>query len=334
MALYGQDTNRFITMVQTDMANMQALLAPADGLMLVGHALGVEQGPCAFITLGPSLFSNNPIIEVIHCIRQYMPPASTPNAAADPLQHRSLVFAGEMAHGQLPKVWLEPTTGLPAHFQEAVIAVPTYQALDVFYQNHAVEQLAPNRMVTTNKNVRYMTYIPQVWVPALIGGKSPKEALDCVRELIHMMPVAEHGKVEYINDYRKAACQQLGGNSAQRDASKMVVPFANPGRTPALQGWELRQLTTFYPHLGGGPMRAPGQAQPAIDFTAFGNNLAWGLTAGMTTAAQGFAALLPLPAAKTKDDWTPLQKRMIVKLIGKGEDADFEAVAPEFGPSL
>jgi hypothetical protein len=42
MALYGQDTNRFITMVQTDiMANMQALLAPANGLMLVGHALGV-----------------------------------------------------------------------------------------------------------------------------------------------------------------------------------------------------------------------------------------------------------------------------------------------------
>jgi hypothetical protein len=116
MALYGQDTNRFITMVQTDMANMWALLAPTDGLRLIGHALGVEQGPCAFITLGPSLFANNPIIEVTHCIRQYMLTVSTPNAASDPLQHRTLVFAGEMAHGQLPKVWLEPTTGLSAHF--------------------------------------------------------------------------------------------------------------------------------------------------------------------------------------------------------------------------
>jgi hypothetical protein len=108
----------------------------------------------------------------------------------------------------------------------------------------------------------------------------------------------------------------------------MVVPFANPGRTPALQGWSLRQLNTFYPHLGRGDLSAPGLAQLAMDFTAFSDNLAQGLTAGMATAAQGFAALLPVPATKTKEDWTPLQKRMIVKLIGKGEDADFDAVAP------
>jgi hypothetical protein len=173
-----------------------------------------------------------------------------------------------------------------------------------------------------------MTYISQVWVPALIGGRSPKEALDCIRELIHVMPAAEHRQFEYITDYLKATCRKLGGISTQRDASKMVVPFANPGRTPALQGWASRQLTIFYPHLGGGPMHAPGPDRPAMGFTAFGDNLARGLTAGMTTAAQGFAALMPLPAAKTKDDWTPLQKRMIAKVIDKAEDADFEAVAP------
>jgi hypothetical protein len=37
---------------------------------------------------------------------------------------------------------------------------------------------------------------------------------------------------------------------------------------------------------------------------------------------------MPLPSARVKEDWTPLQKRSIMKVMGRGEDADFDAVAP------
>lgn len=101
MALYGQDAGRFLSLVTIDMNNMQTLLAPQDGLTLVANALGVEHGPCAFLAITPSMFPGNPTVEVIHCIRQYSLPVLTPNASADPLQHRTILFSGEMANGQL-----------------------------------------------------------------------------------------------------------------------------------------------------------------------------------------------------------------------------------------
>jgi hypothetical protein len=175
--LYGQDRAHFVSLVQTNMNNMRQPLGPVDGLMLVANALGVETGPCAFLSVTPSMFRTSPMIEVIHCTRQYMLPPSTPNAAADPLQHRTLLINGDMAHGQLPQILLEPTNGLPAHFQETSSGVPTDAAIQAFYQTHPASELMPSRTATTNKNVCYFTYIPQAWVPAFIGGNSPKTAL-------------------------------------------------------------------------------------------------------------------------------------------------------------
>jgi hypothetical protein len=332
MALYGQDADRFKSMVTTDMGNMQALLAPPDGLMLVANALGVEQGPFAFLAIPPSMFPGNPTVEVIHCIRQYMLPVSTPNASTDPLQHRTLLFIGDMANGQLPQMWLEPTTGLPAHFQEAAIAIPTAAAVQAFYTNHPSDELMPSRAATTNQAVRYLAYIPQAWVPAFIGGLSPKVAFDRVEELVNLMPATDHAQFAYVKDFLRAGCQKLGGASAGRDASKMMLPLANPGRAPALTSWALRQLSAFYPAIGRGPNPAVTNAPPPMDYGAFGDSLARGLSAGMTaslnTAAHGFATMMPLPSARTKEDWTPLQKRIIIKLMGRAEDADFGAVAP------
>jgi hypothetical protein len=171
---HGDITKLLISLVKTDMANMQALLAPPDGLMLVVNALGVEHGHCAFLVVTPSMFANNPLVKVVHCVRQYMLPASTSNAAADPLQHRTILFSGDMSNGLCPRLWLEPATGLPAHFQETATEVPTQAAVQAFYQNHTASELMPRRAATTNMPIRYLTYIPQAWVPACIGGLSQK----------------------------------------------------------------------------------------------------------------------------------------------------------------
>jgi hypothetical protein len=267
-----------------------------------------------------------------------MLPTSTPNAVTDPLQHRTILFSGDMSSGLRPRLWLEPTTGLPAHFQETATDVPTLAAVQAIYQGHPATELMPRRAATTNRPIRYLMYIPQAWVPAFIGGLAPKTALDRAHELILVMPGPEQDQFGYVTDYLRATCQSPGG--AEGRGSKMLVPLRDPGRAPTLHSWALRQLSSFYPSLRGRPARplAPHQ-NGGMDLTAFGNSLAQGLSAGMsaslTTAAQGFATLLPLPPAKPKEDWTPLQKRMIIKLMGRAEDADFDAVAPpiwaEFG---
>jgi hypothetical protein len=122
------------------------------------------------------------------------------------------------------------------------------------------------RAAADQRSVRYMAYIPQAWVPAFIGGNSPKEALDRANLLMNMMPAPERAQFEYIHHFLRASCQKLGGASAQRNGSKMVLALTNPGRTTALTSWAIRQLASFYPSINqqGPTLRHLAPSEPPI----------------------------------------------------------------------
>jgi hypothetical protein len=333
-ALYGTDRNRFVEMVKTDMTNMASHLDNPNGQTLVAHALGVATGPCAFLAVTPSGFGGAPTVEVLHCLRQYILPSSQPNAAQNPLQNRTLAFGGDMAHGQLPRILQEPAMGMPASFQAQPQSVPTEEAIATFYDNNADDQLVPNRNVATaQKSVASVAYIPQVWMPAFVVGLTPKRALDRAKELQQLMLVAEQDQFDYVLTFLRFACQK-GGGVAQREQSKALLLCSDPGRSPELHSWALQQLRSYYPTVAvGGQAATPGnQPLPGVDLTAFGESLARGLSTGLTatfsTAAQGIQAFLPVQSTRTREDWTPLQRKTILKVMGKHASTDFDQEAP------
>jgi hypothetical protein len=85
-----------------EMSNMDQHLMDPAGTGLLTHALGVLTGPCAFLAVPPPAFPGQTMIEVVHCICQYIIPVSLPNSATDHLQGQMILFMGEisMVHGR------------------------------------------------------------------------------------------------------------------------------------------------------------------------------------------------------------------------------------------
>jgi hypothetical protein len=111
-SLHGGDCGRFLTLMNTEMANMNHMLVDPTGAGLLAHALGVQTGPCAFLAVVPAMAAGQTKVEVIHCTRQYIIPATQPNSATDPLQGRMILFLGEITNNQLLMIFMEPLTGL------------------------------------------------------------------------------------------------------------------------------------------------------------------------------------------------------------------------------
>jgi hypothetical protein len=132
-SLHGGDLGRFLALMNTEMANMNHMLADPTGSGLLAHALGVQTGPCAFLAVVPAAAAGQVRIEVIHCTRQYIIPATQPNSATDPLQGRMILFMREVSNNQLPIVLMKPPTGLHAYFASQQTAVPDEVLLDAFY---------------------------------------------------------------------------------------------------------------------------------------------------------------------------------------------------------
>jgi hypothetical protein len=131
--------------------------------------------------MAPPTFTGQTQIEVVHCVQQYIIPASQPNSATDPLQRHMVVFWGEMAHGQLPMIMLESALGLPNFFIAQPTTVPNNNSMVTFYQTHGHQELVTSQTLAINLTqhmVQYLTFLPIPFVPAFIDRMHPKAALN------------------------------------------------------------------------------------------------------------------------------------------------------------
>jgi hypothetical protein len=319
--------------MNTEMANMNHMLTDPTGSGLLAHALGVQTGPCAFLAVVPAMAAGETRIEVVHCTRQYIIPATQPNSATDPLQGRMILFMGEITNNQLPIIFMEPPTGLHAYFAFQQTPVPDMAFVETFYSTHGVQDLIPSCTVAANlvdRPVRYLTFIPLPFVPAFIDGLFPREGLNRATEIIQFLPAADRAQFEYLSDFLRATCHRNTGANAE---SKMLVPLANPGRDALFIQWCVLQIMMYFPAISGsaqglGPPPPP-MGPGGIDFNALGASLSSGLSTGIAAAlmtAQQLAA--PLQSAKAKEDWSPLLQEQVLKLMGLPADHDFITTAP------
>jgi hypothetical protein len=107
---YRQSLDRFQDLVTTEVIRMAQLYRyqePTGTSMVTAHAMaGVTTFPCAFLTILPVTLGNQPVVLVrIHCVRQYIHPATDGVAATnDLLNNRTFLFMGDCFLPQLPTI--------------------------------------------------------------------------------------------------------------------------------------------------------------------------------------------------------------------------------------
>jgi hypothetical protein len=314
--LYGQSVDRFRELANTDLTHMAQLYGnqePTGTSMVFAHAMGVTTGPCAFLTVLPVTPGNNPVVSVIHCVRQYIRPARDGAAATnDPLNNRTFAFMGDCFPPQLPTVKMEPSTGIIDYGQPTAMPVPNDGPLGTFYQGHADEELAPRRTATTQQTIRQVIYLPVAWLPSFMDDPLPKVAWERASTLQNLMEAGDQAAFQPLVDWTKAACLKRG-TAAQSD-SQLAVPWREVRASQEFIGWATSQLANFYPgiyHLAAPP--APG-GNPLAGFSAAA--LAQAIQQGMATGMAGMAALAPVQPASVSVSWTPLQQTTILKACG------------------
>jgi hypothetical protein len=143
--------------------------------MVIAHAMGVITGPCAFLTILPTTPGNDSVILVLHCVRQFIRPATDGAAATnDPLNNRTFAFIGDCFPPQLPAIKMEPSTGLVDYGQPTVMPVPDDAPMGAFYQTHGDKELAPRRTTSTQQEVRQVIYLPMAWVNCGSSSLKPR----------------------------------------------------------------------------------------------------------------------------------------------------------------
>jgi hypothetical protein len=319
--LYGQSVDRFQDLARTDIGHMTQLYGdqdPTGTSMVFAHAMGVTTGPCAFLTVLPVTPGNLPVVSVIHCVRQYIR-AATDGAAAtnDPLNNRTFVFMGDCFPPQLPTIKMEPSTGIIDYGQPTALPVPNEGPLELFYQGHGDEELAPRRTTTTQQAIRQVIYLPAAWLPSFIEALPPKIAWERATILQNLMAAEDQATFQPLVDWTKAACLRKG--TVTQGDSQLSVPWRDVRTSQRFVGWASSQLANFYPGIYPAMGAPPGPAEnPFAGFSAeaLTQAIQQGMATGMVGMAQGMAALAPIQPASTSGSWTPLQQATILKACG------------------
>jgi hypothetical protein len=320
-ALYGQSVDRFRELATTDVTHMAQLYGnqePTGTSMVFAHAMGVTTGPCAFLTILPVTPGNQPVVSVIHCVRQYIRSAADGTAATnDPLNNRTFVFMGDCFPPQLPAIKMEPSTGIIDYGQPMVMPVPNDGPLAIFYQGHGDEELVPRRTATTQQDIRQVIYLPVAWIPAFIDDLPPKIAWDRALALQALMAAGDRAAFQPLVDWTKAAC--LKKTAAAQSGSQLAIPWREVRTSQLFVGWATSQLANFYPgiyHATGAPPAPGGNPFAGFSAQALAQAIQQGMATGMAGMAQGMAALAPVQPASTAGSWTPLQQTAILKGCG------------------
>jgi hypothetical protein len=319
--LYGQSLERFQELASTDATHMAQLYGdqePTGTSMVFAHAMGVTTGPCAFLTILPVTPGNSPVVLVIHCVRQYIRPATNGAAATnDPLNNRTFVFIGDCFPPQLLTIKMEPSTGIIDYGQPLAMPVPNDGPMDTFYQAHKDEELVPRPTAATQQDIRQVMYLPVAWIPSFIDDLPPKVAWERARTLQALMVAADQAAFQPLVDWTKAAC--LKKAAAAQSGSQVAIPWREVRTSQRFVGWATSQLANFYPgtyHATGAPPAPGGNPFAGFSAEALAQAIQQGMATGMAGMAQGMAALAPVQPASTAGSWTPLQQAAILKACG------------------
>jgi hypothetical protein len=214
--------------------------------MVFAHAMGVTTGPCAFLTILPVTPGNSTVVSVIHCVGQYIRPATDGAAATnDSLNNRTFVFMGDCFPPQLPMIKTEPSTGIINYGQPLAMPVPNDGPTDTFYQAQENEELLPRRTATTQQDIRQVIYLSVAWIPAFIDDLPPKVAWERARILQGLMVAEDQAAFQPLVNWTKTAC--LKKAAAAQSGSQVAVPWREVrwlGYKPTgqLLSWHLLRL--------------------------------------------------------------------------------------------
>jgi hypothetical protein len=318
-ALYGQDIGRLRELSVNDMtliASLYGTQEPQGTTQVMAHAIGVQSGPCSFLTILPTTPGNDPIVEVITGLRQYVRPATDGLAAVnDPLNNRTFALFGDSFQPQLPVIRLEPSNGFVAAGQPSNMAVPTDASLTAYFQQHPDHILAPRRTgVTVNEEVRRVLYLPTAWTPAFIGGLSPREAWTRALELQALMEAPHRALFDPIVTWTRAACAKIGGASAEANQSQLCTPWRQVRMDQRFIQWANTAVRSFFPGTTFGTTNPP---PGATNFGAITQAMTQSLTTGLSGLVQGISALAPVqPTTQSSSTWSPMQQEAILKACG------------------
>jgi hypothetical protein len=319
--LYGQSLDRFRELASTDATHMAQLYRdqePTGTSMVFAHAMGVTTGPCVFLTILRATPGNSTVVSVIHCVRQYIRPATDGAAATnDPLNNRTFVFMGDCFPPQLPMIKMEPSTGIIDYGQPLAMPVPNDGSMGTFYQAHENEELLPQRTPTTQQDIRQVIYLPVAWIPAFIDDLPPKVAWERARILQGLMAAGDQAAFQPLVNWTKAAC--LKKVAAAQSGSQVAIPWREVRTSQRFIGWATSQLANFYPgiyYAAGAPPAPGGNPFAGFSAEALAQAIQQGMARGMAGMAQGMAALAPVQHAPAAGSWTPLQQAAILKACG------------------
>jgi hypothetical protein len=298
------------------MATLYGTEEPQGTTQVVAHAIGVQSGQCSFLTILPTTPGNEPIVEVITGLRQYVRPTTDgPAATNDPLKNRTFALMGDSFQPQSPTIQLEPANGFVASGQPGNVAVTTDDALDTYFTQHPDHLLAPRHTgVSVTMEVRRVLYLPTAWTSAFIGGVPPREAWARAQELQALMEPQHQALFEPIVTWTRASCSKLGGASADANQSQLFTPWRQVRMDHRFVQWANTAVRSFLPGTAFGIQ--PGAAN-AGDFGAMTQAMTHSLTTGLSGLVQGITALAPVQTTtQSTANWSPMQQEAILKACG------------------
>jgi hypothetical protein len=199
------------------------------------HALGIESGPCGFLTVLPVVQGGAQHVSVVHALRQ--------------CGNRSVVhsFIGDTHPPRLPTIKLEPKNGLETYLRPSYKYYCDGDRVNTFYDSQPEDTLLPNKGTKIKRRFGSLIYIPSVWVPAFTEPLLPNQARKRVMELCHMMPESSQHLFQDIMEWITAACTEQGGDGPDSRSSILTIPWRNVPIERQFLLWAEGELVKLYP---------------------------------------------------------------------------------------
>jgi hypothetical protein len=234
------NVSMFCETTTADMMTVRQMMAPQSDIggncPLLNYALGMEVGPCAFLTMLPVLTGQPQYVSVIHGLRQ------------GSSRKEVYSFIGDTSPPTLPTIKMEPNEGLVHYLQPSYKTYCDSSMVNSFYETHSDDNLLPNEGQRIRRKVRSLVYIPTVWVLAFAAPLLPNEARKRVIELCQMMPQSSQYLFEEIIDWTTAACTELGAVTSDSGMSLLTIPWRDVPIEHTFLLWAEHELVRLYPN--------------------------------------------------------------------------------------
>jgi hypothetical protein len=121
--------------------------SPSGDHVLFTRAISINEGPFAFLTVSPTIAGSDPVVEVVHCTKEYVLPIGRLAAPTDDAANHTIVFVGETQLGQLLKLYMEPSTGLDELAIKSVCLMPSDDQVVAFYASRDTADIKSHELL-------------------------------------------------------------------------------------------------------------------------------------------------------------------------------------------